>query len=218
MSTSVDRLLTTADREWRALGVSRKDRLSLGADLRAELEAAQADGLAPADLVGADQAGFARQLAETSGVERTPPRYGPILGVAGVGGVLALVVGYLLVNVVFDAFVAAFDLPRDRHVPIWLAAGAFYGGIAAVVIAGAILALRLVLRNAPRIRQTSTRMLVLLPPALVIAVAAAVAVGLALDFPLTPFAIGTEALIVLAAFLGATALARLWSVTSAAGR
>ncbi|MEV5767473.1 type IV secretion system protein [Micromonospora sp. NPDC052213] len=38
--------------------------------------------------------------------------------------------------------------------------------------------------------------------------------GWALNFPLTPLAIGTETAIVLAAFLAATALARRWSVTA----
>jgi hypothetical protein len=100
------------------------------------------------------------------------------------------------------------------HVPIWLAAAVFYGGVAAVVITGAALAVRLVLRHASRIRDTASKMSLLLPPALTAAIAAAVAVGWALDFALTPAVIGAEAAIVLAGFLAATATARRLSVTA----
>jgi hypothetical protein len=128
--------------------------------------------------------------------------------------VLALFVGYVLANGLHQAFVAAFDLPRSVHVPVWLAAGVFYGGVAAVVIAGAVLAVRVALRDAPRIRHTAARMTLLLPPAVAAAIAGAVAFGSALDFPFTPLAIGTEAAILLVAFAAATALARRWSVTA----
>jgi hypothetical protein len=60
MSTStsaVDDLLAAADRQWRALDVHRRDRVTLAADLRAELEAADAEGLDPAELLGADPPG-----------------------------------------------------------------------------------------------------------------------------------------------------------------
>lgn len=100
MSTStstVDNLLAAADREWRALGIHRRDRVTLAADLRAELEAAAADGLDPAELLGADPAEFAVRIAEEAGVERTPPRYGQVLGVATAGAMLSLVVGYVAV-------------------------------------------------------------------------------------------------------------------------
>ncbi|MGC4894699.1 hypothetical protein [Micromonospora sp. DT31] len=151
MSTStsdVDTLLAAVDREWRALGIHRRDRTALASDLRTELDAAAADGLDPAELLGSDP-----------------------------GGV-------------------------------------FYGGVAAVVVGGAVLAVRVVLRDAPRVRHTVARMALLLPPALAAGIAAAVALGWALNFPLTPLAIGAEAALVLAAFLAATALARRWSVTA----
>jgi hypothetical protein len=120
---AVDALVTATDRQWRALGVHPDDRVTLAADLRAELEAAAADGVDPADLVGADVTGFARRVAEEAGVERTPPLYGQVLGVATAGAVLSLIVGYSVVIGLSGVFVAAFDLPRDVHVPIWLAAG-----------------------------------------------------------------------------------------------
>jgi hypothetical protein len=213
---AVDTLVTATDRRWRALGVRPDDRAILAADLRAELEAAAADGLDPADLVGADVTGFARRVAEEAGVERTPPLYGPVLGVATGGAVLSLIVGYCLVNAVYDVFVALFDLPRGFHVPIWLAAAVFYGGVAAVVVTGAAVGVRVALRHAPRIRDTAKRMSLLLPPALTLAVVAAVAVGGAFDFALTPAVIGAEALVVLAGFLAATAAARRSSVTAVA--
>ncbi|MEH0972827.1 hypothetical protein V6U77_17045 [Micromonospora sp. CPCC 205546] len=218
MSTStpaVDNLLAAADRKWRALGIHRRDRVSLKADLRAELEAAAADGLDPAELLDADPSGFALRIAEEAGVERTPPRYGRVLGVATAGAMLSLVVGYIVVVSLHQAFVAAFDLPRSVRVPLWLAAGVFYGGIAAVVVAGAVLAVRIALRDTPHIRHTAARMTLLLPPAVAAAIAAATAFAWSLDYPLTPPAIAAEAAIVLATFLAATALARHWSVTAA---
>ncbi|MEU4776328.1 hypothetical protein [Micromonospora sp. NPDC023633] len=218
MSTStsaVDNILAAADREWRALGIHRRDRVTLAADLRAELEAAAADGLNPAELLGADPTEFTLRIAEEAGVERTPPRYGQVLGVATAGAMLSLVVGYLVVISLHQAFVAAFDLPRSVHVPLWLAAGVFYGGVAAVVVAGAVLAVRIALRDAPHIRHTTARMTLLLPPAIAAAIATATAFAWSLNFPLTPLAIVAEAAIVLAAFLAATALARRWSVTAA---
>ncbi|MFG1778532.1 hypothetical protein ACGFIR_11950 [Micromonospora sp. NPDC049051] len=217
MSTStsaVDGLLSAVDRSWRALGVHGRDRRALAADLRAELEAAAAAGVDPAELLGTDSTEFARRIAEEAGVRRTPPRYGQVLGVASAGAVVSLVVGYLVAIGLHLAFVAAFDLPRSVRVPVWLAAGVFYGGVAAVVVAGAVLAVRVALRDAPRIRHTATRLALLLPPALAAGIAAAVAVGWTLGFSLTPLAIGAEAAIVLAAFLVATALARRWSVTA----
>lgn len=148
-------------------------------------------------------------------MQRIPPQYGSVLGVASAGAVLALAVGYTMAVGLHHAFVAAFDLPRSVHVPPWLAGGVFYGGVAAVVVAGAVLAVRVALRDAPRIRRTATQMILMLPPASGAAIAAAAAFGGGLDYPLTPLVIGTEAAIVLTAFLGATALARRWSVTAA---
>lgn len=81
-------------------------------------------------------------------------------------------------------------------------------------VAGSVLAVRVALRGVPRIRRTATQMILMLPPAFGAAIAAAAAFGWVLDFPLTPLVIGTEAAIVLTAFLGATALARRWSVTT----
>jgi hypothetical protein len=128
--------------------------------------------------------------------------------------VLSLVVGYCLVMALHSVFVAAFDLPRGTHVPIWLAAGVFYGGVAAVVVAGAAVGVRVFLRHAARIRDTATRMGLLLPPALTTAIAVAAAVGWLLDYALTPAVIGIEAAIVLAGFLAATAAARRLSLGS----
>jgi hypothetical protein len=217
MTTSapaLDGLLATADRQWRALGVHRRDRLTLAADLRAELEAADADGFAPAELLGTDPAGFARRLAEEAGVARTPPRYSGILAAASLGAVLGLVAGCLLALGLHRVLVAMFDLPRGG-VPIWLAVGVFYGGVAVVVVAGAVISVRVSQHDVPRVRHTATRMILLLPPALAAGIAAAAGFARALDYTLNPFAVGTEAAIIFAAFLGATALVRLWSVTTA---
>ncbi|MCY1141737.1 hypothetical protein OWR29_27385 [Actinoplanes sp. Pm04-4] len=212
----VDHLLATADREWRALGINRSDRTTLSADLRAELEAAAADGFDPAQLVGADPAGFALRVAEEAGVGRTPPRYGQVLGAATAGALLAMVVGFLVVIGLHQILVALFDLPRGLHVPIWLAAAVFYGGVAAAAVTGAVLTVRIGLRDAPRIRHTAARMALLLPPAVAASIAAAVALGWSFDFPLTPVIMAAEAAIVLGGFLAATTLARRWSVRTAA--
>jgi hypothetical protein len=218
MSTStpaVDHLLAAADREWRVLGIRPRDRVTLVADLRTELEAAAADGIDPAQLLGTDPTAFALRVAEEAGMEATPPRYGPVLAVASAGALLSLVGGFVLAAGLHQVFVALFDLPPDVHVPVWLAGGVFYGGVVAVVVTGAALAVRVLLRDTPRIRHTATRLALLLPPAIAAGVAAAVTFGWWLEFPLTPLVIGTEAALVLVAFLAATVLARRWSVTAA---
>ncbi|WP_018253819.1 hypothetical protein [Salinispora mooreana] len=211
---AVDGLLATADREWRTLGINRRDRVTLAADLRGELEAAAADGFDPAELLGSDPTEFAHRIAEEAGVERTPPRYGQILGAATVGGVVSFILGWALVLGLHDVFTTAFDLSPDVHMPTLLGPAVMYGSVVVAVVAGAILAVRVAQRDAPRIQHTVARMALLLPPALAVSTAAAAVVGWALGYAFNPLAIGVEVAIVLAGFLAATALARYWTVTA----
>jgi hypothetical protein len=87
--------------------------------------------------------------------------------------------------------------------------------MAVAAVAGAVVAVRVSLRDAPRMRHTAARMALLLPPAVAASVAAAVALGWSFDFPLTPVIVVAEAGIVLGGFLAATTLARRWSVRTA---
>ncbi|WP_019871062.1 hypothetical protein [Salinispora oceanensis] len=216
LTPAVDGLLATADREWRTLGINRRDRVTLAADLRGELEAAAADGFDPAELLGSDPAGFAHRIAEEAGVERTPPRYGQILGAATVGGVVSFILGWALVLGLHEVFTTAFDLsPEARErMPVWLGPAALYGLVVAAVVAGAIRAVRVAQRDVPRVQHTAARMALLLPPALVVSSAAASAVGWVLGYSFNPLVIGVEVAIVLAGFLAATTLARYWTVTA----
>ena len=209
---AIDATLVAADREWRALGVHRRDRAALDADLRLELEAAAADGVSPDRLIGEDVPGFARRLAAEAGVRQVRPEYSRLLGVAFLGAVAGAVLGFLLMSGLYTVAVAWFDLPRDVRVPVLLAAGVYYGIPALVVVAGAIVAVRMRMRDVPGVRRTALAMAVLLPASSAVIVPATMGFARVTDYSLDPVAVLTEAAMVIGGLAGATVLARRWSM------
>lgn len=209
---TIDEALTTADREWRALGVTRRDRIVLAADLRLDLEAAAADGIAAKDLLDGDVRGFARRLAEEADVRRAPGEYSRVLATAVAGAFVGALAGALVVGLLHTALVALFDLPRDVRVPVALAAGIYYGGTAAITIGGAVLGVRFLLRRVVAIRRTAAAMGLLLPVAAAIVAPLVVAVARSTGYSTAPTVVLVEVALAVAAFAGVTVLARRWSL------
>ncbi|MCG5452390.1 hypothetical protein [Micromonospora hortensis] len=209
---TIDRLLGEADQAWRGDGVGSADRAALAADLRLDLRAAAADGGDPAQLIGGDVAGFARRLADEAGVQRVRGDYGRILGTALIGAVLGVVLGYGLLMAAYPVFVRMVDIPRSIDVPVQLAVAVYYGIPAAVVVTGAVIAVRTRLRDLPRIRRTAQLMSVLMPVAGIVITPITVTFAWTTDYSAAPPVVVTEIAMVLAALAGATVLARRLSL------
>lgn len=209
---TIDRLLGEADQAWRGYGVGSADRATLAADLRLDLRAAASDGGDPAQLIGDDVAGFARRLADEAGVQRVRGDYGRVVGTALIGAMLGAVLGYGLLTAVSPIFVRMVDVPRSIEVPIQLAVAVYYGVPAAVVAAGAVIAVRTRLRDLPRIRRTARLMSVLVPVVGIVTTPIVVGFAWATDYSFAPSVVVTEIAMVLAALAGATVLARRLSL------
>lgn len=69
----MDEMLKTCRRTWRRLGLSRAEMDAMADELRADLVAAQAEGIDPQTYLGGDPAGVARAWASARGLVR--PRY-----------------------------------------------------------------------------------------------------------------------------------------------
>lgn len=209
---TVDEILATAEHEWRIRGVGRRDRASLAADLRQDLEAAAVDGVTPEQLLGPDVRGFARSLADEAGVRCVPHSYGRLLLTAVSGAALGAVLGYLVVYGIYRVLVSWFDLPNDVQVPLLLAVLVYYGGAAALVLAGALIVVRVQMRDVPRIGRTVAAMAVLLP--LAGAAITPVTMGFARmnDYSASFEVVAAEVLLVASALAGATVLARWWAL------
>ncbi|MDG4811217.1 hypothetical protein O7634_31070 [Micromonospora sp. WMMD1120] len=205
---TIDSLLGEADQAWRAYGVGSADRVALAAELRLDLRAAAADGGDPVQLLGGDVAGFARRLADEADVERVRRDYFRVLGNALIGAVLGVVLGYGILVAAYPALVRMIDFPRSIDVPIQLAVTVYYGTPAAVIIVGAVIAVRTRLRDLPQIRQTARIMSVLMPTAGIIITPVTIAFAWSTGYSTAPAVVVTEIAMVLFALAGATVLAR----------
>lgn len=211
----VDKALRVADQQWRAQGVQPRDRATLAADLRLDLTAAAADGIDPEQLLGPDLRGFARRLADEAGVAHLRAQYARLLRTAFVGAVLGTVAGAMAVFLLRLLLVTAFDLPAGLHVPVVVAVLIHYGGVAAVVLGGALAAVHLHLKDVPGIRDTVAAMAVLLPLAGLVVTPVTMGFARLTDYSTAPPVVLTETAMVLAALAGATLLARRWSLRPA---
>ncbi|MGI5185138.1 hypothetical protein ACQEVZ_53695 [Dactylosporangium sp. CA-152071] len=210
---TIDDAIATADRTWRAQGVSGADRTSLAADLRADLAAAAEDGIGPAELLGPDVPGFARRLADEAGVRRVPREYLRFLRTSIAGALLGGAAGFALITmVVHPLLVALFDLPRSVKVPILLAAGIFYGAAVAFAVTGSVAAVRIRLRHLPYTGNTANAMAVLIPAAALVAAPLTVGFARLTGYSTSPWVVLTECALVVAAHIGAVLLARRWAL------
>ena len=214
---TIDDTMAVAEQAWRAYGVRRADRATLAADLRLDLESAGADGVGPAQLLGADVAGFARRLADEAGVRRMPPEHLRVLGTALVGAALGAALGFAVMLLVFSSFVRFFDSPRWLDVPVQLAVAVYYGIPAVIVVVGAALTVRVRLRDLPCVRSTVKAMSLLLPVAGAVITPVTMAFAWWTGFSTSAPVVLFEVLMVLAALAGATVLARRWALREPAG-
>ncbi|GAA0713427.1 hypothetical protein Drose_21905 [Dactylosporangium roseum] len=215
---TIDDAVMIADREWRACGVRRRDRTALAADLRLDLESAAADGVTPRQLIGDDLRGFARRLADEAGVRRAPHEYGRVIRTALTGAVLGGCAGAVVLMIAYPLMVRLVDLPRGFRVPLLLAVLLYYGTAAGLAAGGAVVAVRLRLRDLPGVRRTANAMLVLVPLAGVVVTPVVMRFARSTGYSTAPLVVAAEAGLVVAAVAGAVALARRWSMRGHDGR
>ncbi|MBU2671026.1 hypothetical protein KOI35_46770 [Actinoplanes bogorensis] len=214
---TVDETINAAGQEWRRLGVSAQDRRTLAADLRLDLEAAVADGVPADQLIDGDVQVFARRLVEESGVRHVPPRYGTIVATALAGAVVGVLVGALIVAGVHMVMVTLFDLPGDFNVPVAIAAGIYYAGVGLVALAGAVIGVLILLRNVPAIGRTAAAMAWLTPLSAIVVVPLIMLFARTTGYSTAVSIVLTEVALTIAGFVGATVLARRWTLIRGAG-
>jgi hypothetical protein len=204
---TIDQTLSVAGREWRRLGVPSRDRRVLAADLRVDLEAAMADGVPADQLIAGDLKVFARRLAEEAGVEHASPRYGQIIATALAGAVIGMLVGLIVVvgvRTILKAF--GFDLFSA------LATIVSYVGIGLVALGGAVAAVLILLRHLPAIGRTALAITVLTPLTTVVMVPLLMLLARLTGYSTSIAIVLVEVGLPIAGFVGATALARRWSL------
>jgi hypothetical protein len=214
---TVDETMTAARQEWRRMGVSERDRRTLAADLRLDLEAAVADGVPADQLIDGDVRVFARRLAEESGVRHVPPRYGSIVATALAGAVVGVLAGALIVAGVHWLMVTLFDLPGDFNVPVALAATIYYGGVGLVALAGAVIGVLILLRQVPAIGRTAAAMALVTPLSAIVVVPLVMLFARSTGYSTSVAIVLTEVALTIAGFAAATLLARRWSLTGRSG-
>lgn len=74
MTTDIEKTVSSVSKLLRSVGMPRVKVAALMDDLRADLDAAEAEGVAPERIVGNDPQRFARQLAVAHGYEPVPQR------------------------------------------------------------------------------------------------------------------------------------------------
>ncbi|MBE1490364.1 hypothetical protein [Plantactinospora soyae] len=209
---TIDSVLATADRALRRYGIGTTDRAALIADLRLDLQAAAGDGISPAQLIGSDVADFARRLADEAGLARVPSERSRLLGTTLVGSTIGAVIGGVLLAVAYPLLVRWVDLPRSFHVPVQVAVLVYYGVPAIMVVAAAVIAVRLTLRTVPQIRDTAKAMMLLLPLAGIVITPLTMAFARSTGYSTAAPVLVAEIAMVLGAISGATLLARRWSL------
>jgi hypothetical protein len=208
---TVDGALAAVDKAWRAYGVGPADRVALADDLRFDLREAVADGRTPQDLLGPDVAAFARRLADEAGVERIPAENGRLLGSATLGATLGAVAAFLVL-MAYPLLFQNFDIPHPARVPIQVAVGAFYGIPAVVVLAGALIAVRVRLKDLPQVRPTVHAMAVLLPLAAIVITPITMGFAWTTGYSTSAPVVLIELVLVAGTLAGAIVLARRWAL------
>lgn len=202
-------------RSLRRLGASRAVRLAIAEDVRGDLNAAAAEGVQPAALLGSDIDAFARQALEAGGHQPTPKDYQRVLIICTVAAAVGIPALYLLLSyLVHPLFVDWFELDGSYPTAGPVVAYAF------MVLTGTgliITTLYAALAARPARRETITRAALLTPLGGVLSVVAVLAVMDRPGFALSEASIYTQVLPAGAIpVLIAIATARWWARRAAA--
>jgi hypothetical protein len=182
------------------------------ADVRGDLQAAAADGVGPAVLIGPDVDAFARRAIEEGGYRPRPGDYARVVTGAVLGAVVTVVAGFLLVVVVLQPALASW-FTLDGHYP---AAGpvVVYG---ATGLLGSLVTLGRVLTGRPAARATVRRAALLTPLGVAAGVVAATALAHRPGYPIGAGSIAPQALCVVLPFVAALLVSRWWALRASAG-
>jgi hypothetical protein len=200
-------VVVIAEDEWRGMGLVAADRDALADDLRMELRAAVADGATPEQLIGPDIRAFARRLAEEAGARRVPYEFRRLLLTALAGAAPGAVVGWITLwyRPIF---------PSDPT-PSTAAIVALYAGLVLPVLAGALGAVAIRMRDLPAIGGTVARMALLVPLAGLLATPVTMGSAWLVGYSTATPIVAMEVSIVAALLAGATVLARRWALAGA---
>ncbi|HEY0400518.1 MAG TPA: hypothetical protein VGD09_00765 [Blastococcus sp.] len=183
-------VVQSLEREWRRMRLSPAERRELVSEVTADLSAAAADGVSPAIMLGADLPRFAREAAQARGYAPVPTDYRRALLGGVLGALIALFVGYVLVNV-------AYRLVTDQLGLLW-------GALLVTCLLGTLGGLARALGHRYAARATVVRAAVLVP-LVPLALAVALVVG---PPPSSYVAVG----LVLGGWVAAIAAARWWAL------
>ena len=208
--SAVEAAIAAANRQWRAMGVVEADRAALTDDLRVELTAATADGVALTELIGDDVRAFARDLAISAGARRVPYEFRRLLLTALAGAAPGLALAWLLIWRWWWV-----PMPFDSGSMAQLAAR--YTTCALVTLLGALYAVHWRMRGEAAIGRTIAAMALLVPVAGGLAVPVTMGFASLTDYSLALPVLAVEAAIVGSALAGATVLARRWALAPTLG-
>jgi hypothetical protein len=199
------------EQELRRLGTPRPRREELLEEVRADLRAAADDGLTPRALIG-DVETFAREAIAARGWTPRPRDRWTATGIALLATAAALVVAYVLVEVLNPLFARWFQL--DGRYPV---AGPVlvYGILALAGLGGGLAAFARFLGGRPAARPSVLRAALLLPVGAVLGVVAAVAFGRSQDYATSAPVITTEVVLIAVPCAAALWLARWWGLRAA---
>lgn len=210
-----DASIRQLNRSLHRLGASRAVRLAITEDVRGDLNAAAAEGVQPAALLGSDVDAFARQALEAGGHEPTPKDYQRLLIICTLAAAVGIPALYLLLSyVVHPLFVDWFELDGSYPTAGPVVAYAFMVLTGTGVI---ITALYAALAGRPARSETVTRAAVLTPVGGALSIVAVLAVMDRPAFALSEASIYTQVLPAAAIpVLVAIGTARWWARWAAA--
>ncbi len=214
LAAQVDAAAAELDMSLRRLDIARADRRALVDDVRADLERAAEDGVAPAELVGADLDAFAREAVEASGCRPRLRDY-PVVALNGTLAAAAAVAGGFALVVLLLQPLLAQTFTLDRHYPT---AGPVlaYTAVAVLGLLGTFGALHQFLAGRPARRETLLRAALLVPPAAGAGAAGAVYVWQRPGFVITEGVVYGQLLLVVVPVALALIAARQWGLRVAA--
>jgi len=204
---SIDQTVRSAEREWRRRHVRPADLARLSRDLRDDLTAAAAEGVAASELLGTDVRGFARRLADEAGVERVPYEFDRLLLTALLGALPGVAFAYGLLYGYISGPVPA---PSDQ--PDAAAVVGTYAVLASLVVLSSLLTVWFRLRHLPAMPATVLAMALLVPVAGVVVTPVTMAFAATVNYSDALPVLAVECGLVGAALAGAIVLSRRWAL------